>query len=676
MLTDDNQSLAKICTDPNSYVELEIKFDDAERNTFIKAMLLGRLLSKINISSNQESVDKIMNRFGDVYNKLLSEIIYRKIKVNYSYDHKQVIIKLNNEMSSYNRYPINNYIDNMIGDNPSLSNSSNSGFKFVPYLEKNKIIRSLFDDKIYKSHSEKYDKNIQSGELLILDHFIFVKQYLKNISIINKSSYTKIPIPIPENNDDNNKKIFDPLSETKKYVRELLLYNRSIFDRCIADKFHKIMGEKIDTYPKNGLLDIRLKNGNDLSNGQLELFYFITELSRDKNILLIDEPCVHLAPQNKEIFRKEILEKQICNQLIMITHTPIFVSEELGNNIIQFYSDNGITKYNNLEQKIKNNGNIEYNKNLKLIFEHRDALFAKKCLLVEGYHDKRVLEQFLKVIKNNDYFVIDAKGKKSKLWQILDKLNISYKIIYDVDKLYNKKNNKLDNNFDLKQIKDLLSNYNHGCDNDLFLVQYLEQNNIENPDDFKSKYIKFIEDDSKISLDCDLQHYIEKQKYYLEKFNDYKKKRENIKNETYNRTKHNPFSKQNLNKINNIICKNYESLIKSHIVTFDFDIEKMFNLLNNRILIWNKEIKDIEGFGDKIFNDEKHFGETFLDPNECRPGVAYKEKWYEYTDNDIFKNIKKNIKGSTFQILQKFLESDIKPRINIDDCIFKFIWNN
>lgn len=641
MLTDDNRFLANICHDPFSHIELEVEFNDTERNIFIKTMLLRRLLSKINRQTNKNDIDKIMNKYDDVYNKLSTENIYRKIKVDYTYDYKYVIIKLNDEMSSYNNWEPNKYVDDMIGNDINLSNSNNSNFRFVPYLEKNQIITSLFNDETYKSCSYKYDKNVQNGDLLIFDHFIFVRQYLKNISIINKSSYAKIEVPIPEEND-NNIIIFDPLSETKKYIKNILINNRSKFDQDIAGKFYKITGEKIDTYTDNNdLLNIRLENKNDLSDGQLELFYFISELSRDKNILLIDKPCVHLAPQNKEIFRKEILEKQKCNQLIMVTHTPIFVSEELGDNIIQFYLDNGITKYNKLEQKIKNNGNIEHNKNLKLIFEHRDALFAKTCLLVEGYHDKRILEQFLKVIKNNEYFVIDMKGCNSNLWQILDKLNIPYKVIYDVDKIYHKENNLLGDSFmdsNLKKLIYMLLYPSHLCDNDLDFIHFLEKNKLQ----FREEIDKFDERLNKlINQVVDIGK--NSNNHFLDKFYDY----------CYNDL---------LPQIKKLDNKN-------------FDMVSMYELFNNKILIWNKDVKDIEGIGDIIHNDKNYFGQINENNiNECRTG-NYKDKWYDTTINDIIIKINNNMNANALHILSNFCESKNGPIISIEKYISKFFLN-
>ena len=62
-------------------------------------------------------------------------------------------------------------------------------------------------------------------------------------------------------------------------------------------------------------------------------------------------------------------------------------------------------------------------------------LFAKKCLLVEGWHDYRFMTNLLEVIKNYDFRVIMLDGCGSKLWKILDTLDIPYKVLYDVDKL-------------------------------------------------------------------------------------------------------------------------------------------------------------------------------------------------------------------------------------------------
>ena len=65
----------------------------------------------------------------------------------------------------------------------------------------------------------------------------------------------------------------------------------------------------------------------------------------------------------------------------------------------------------------------------KMLFENPDILFANKCLLVEGYTDYIFMRAFLKVFDITDFHIVITRGCGSKLYEIMNKLKIKYKII-------------------------------------------------------------------------------------------------------------------------------------------------------------------------------------------------------------------------------------------------------
>lgn len=271
------------------------------------------------------------------------------------------------------------------------------------------------------------------------------------------------------------------------------------FYQNIKDKFKKITNKdfminrfkKINNNEATFEYDFYIKDiKNGISKnykcslGERELIDFLINFySKDVDILLIDEPCVHLSYQNKDAFRNEILEcKDNNKQIILITHDHRLISETTCENIVLFkMTDNNGTvvksinkifnthksveiqidnnkdqvtesifnediPYNNTNMHsigiydIENQNKIELNEGTKkLMFDHKEIFFAKKCLLVEGYFDYKFMKQFLKVLKLNDYLIIDMRTGSSSLYKILNALDIDFKCIYDLDILNGKK---------------------------------------------------------------------------------------------------------------------------------------------------------------------------------------------------------------------------------------------
>jgi len=196
------------------------------------------------------------------------------------------------------------------------------------------------------------------------------------------------------------------------------------------------------------IIDHENNDEYECSKGESELIDFLTEYYCEKSqIIIIDEPCVHLSSQNKINFREYILNED-CNdrQLIVITHDSELISEKNCDNIIYF-------KYEN--KKTKNTSLIDLNgDDKKLLFESKEILFANKCLLVEGYSDYLFMKIYLSVFNINNYYIIITRGCGNKLWKILNKLDIDYNLMYDADKLFQRHNNPT--RIDVTQTKDII----------------------------------------------------------------------------------------------------------------------------------------------------------------------------------------------------------------------------
>lgn len=109
-----------------------------------------------------------------------------------------------------------------------------------------------------------------------------------------------------------------------------------------------------------------------------------------------------------------------------MTHDIELVDPQMQN-ILHFHMKNDITNYINIHK---------FSSPLKKVIEEsKEILFSKKCLFVEGYADYKVFKCFLEYKKNNDYNVIPMGGCGNQIWYIMNKLNVDYKIIFDMDKL-------------------------------------------------------------------------------------------------------------------------------------------------------------------------------------------------------------------------------------------------
>ncbi len=192
--------------------------------------------------------------------------------------------------------------------------------------------------------------------------------------------------------------------------------------------------------------------------GEYELIKFLSVYLDDRSnnrcnqIIIMDEPCTKLSSQNKRNLHKELFSDN-GKQLIVVTHDIELIDIEVCKNLLYFSLVDNKTKCFYID---KING-----EKTKLLFEHPEILFANKIILVEGYDDYIFVKHFIKVHKIYDYQIVIMGGCGNKIWQIMDELDIKYKIIYDIDKLTGTN--------DIKKIK-----INYDCLN--FIIKRVNRN--------------------------------------------------------------------------------------------------------------------------------------------------------------------------------------------------------
>jgi putative ATP-dependent endonuclease of OLD family len=141
---------------------------------------------------------------------------------------------------------------------------------------------------------------------------------------------------------------------------------------------------------------------NDLSSGQKSIFYLLFTIygfNIENGLLLIDEPELHLhAAMQTKYFKllKEVQEKANI-QIVIATHSGIFIDESSVKNTFRF------SKANRLSKIINPKAIAQQQKDLLKILTYTNSsriFFADKVLLVEGDSD----EYFFRFYLSNYYF--------------------------------------------------------------------------------------------------------------------------------------------------------------------------------------------------------------------------------------------------------------------------------
>jgi predicted ATP-dependent endonuclease of OLD family len=106
-------------------------------------------------------------------------------------------------------------------------------------------------------------------------------------------------------------------------------------------------------------------------------------------VFCLDLPELHFHPHAQRLLLEVLAEQAGTNQILIISHSPLFLDFNRIRNIIVLREKDGITsisqvakKYRNTDPKSKmNRSRLE--RKLEL-YKNKEPFFSKMCLVVEG----------------------------------------------------------------------------------------------------------------------------------------------------------------------------------------------------------------------------------------------------------------------------------------------------
>lgn len=153
------------------------------------------------------------------------------------------------------------------------------------------------------------------------------------------------------------------------------------------------------------------------------------------NLILIDEPEVHLHPSGITYMREELLKIAKNNTVIISSHSQFMVDVDNPSRHFIVTKSKGETYINQVDDKT----NFKEDSVLKSAFGLNlyKELLPEKIILVEGGGDKVLLAHCIKILSTKNNFSIKSAGGASKMpgfASLLSDENLSPYIIFDSDK--------------------------------------------------------------------------------------------------------------------------------------------------------------------------------------------------------------------------------------------------
>lgn len=262
---------------------------------------------------------------------------------------------------------------------------------------------------------------------------------LKNIfQIFGKKTDSEIKITIEKalNNQARRDELQEKLSDRiTKYINKIwkehkikirISINGDICQVLVEDKDKKFsyynMAQRSDGFKQFISLILSISAQNDSDNLK-------------NNIILIDEPEVHLHPSGVKYMRDEILNIGKNNTVIVSTHSQFMIDTLCPERHFIVTKNKSETEINQLSY----NANITDDNVLSSAFGLNifKELIPENIIIVEGGDDKIVISHCLKLLFNGFFFSIKAGGGASKMpgfARLLQEENITSFLLFDADK--------------------------------------------------------------------------------------------------------------------------------------------------------------------------------------------------------------------------------------------------
>jgi len=327
--------------------------------------------------------------------------------------------------------------------------SDNSGFGlfvvnsldcWVSHFFSNKLRDSLITTAIIPAFRNPKDE-------LRLVHYTW---YGKLIKAIWDSGKSEVESEITTKTDEIKllaDKVFEKATLELKELLQKAISHKNVTFKLLSNQKDNVY-KNVSIYVDDGIdRPIDTKGSGIQSAIIISLFTsFCNSFHKSSSMLITEEPELFLHPQARRVISSE-LEKYLGNtlkrQLVVSTHSSDFVKNVPIQNIIiarkNITTNETITSQINYNEKLTKD---EANKIIRFIWsKNTDIFFSDKVLLVEGgeefllpaIFDKLSNENHVLDYNNISIARVDGKGNFLTYIKILDKFNIPWAILGDLD---------------------------------------------------------------------------------------------------------------------------------------------------------------------------------------------------------------------------------------------------
>lgn len=228
-----------------------------------------------------------------------------------------------------------------------------------------------------------------------------------------------------------NYDIYESVSDSFVEIMENVEDIRIQYDTSLRQSKHTIVVEE-KGFEKSF-------KASEISSGTLEVLMLLTRLysaNEDTDLLAIEEPELHLHPgAEKKVF--DIINEIVSDsgpQVILTTHSEVFVNQSHVDNIVSVTRDNE-SKFNSVQ--------MGGNEPLDILgYDNSDLIQSDAVAFVEGRSDKVILEQLSrklgKSLSDNSIEIVVGHGDQiikdaDPITRVLGQLGIQYQFIFDSD---------------------------------------------------------------------------------------------------------------------------------------------------------------------------------------------------------------------------------------------------
>lgn len=488
-----NDNITKLELNRNKDVinaSILLKLSDNEKEKIIKYQFMISLICKINTLNHdyEKDIDKINKLYKDTFDNLKEFMIMSK-EFSSEYDKRGInnYLVTNNEKEKKNFYEIRN-IDFDVGKN---NNNNNLAETFPNLIQK---LNFLNKNEIEEFINKFKEKGFGSG---LIDYFNEEFNKITTLKTVYFASLSE------NSNKINNilKMILCRLQKSPIDSEYKKIINIQENFKLITNKNFRLIecNNDDDDYDDDYKVNYKIIDEGNPSDGERNLIVLLAmmELNDNNKFLLLDEPTNGFNHAMKKGIEKLIFENKLDQQIIMITHDTELITETTAKSLIYFSRKEEISSSTKSTKSTKSTF-IEPNQ-IKRICEHPSILFMKKVLFVEGYNDVKFFKALFKKEKIDDYTLVSLNGATNKLWEITQEFSISYKIIFDYDKIAIKHSDTtIKNNINIddvrQNIKDIVIEDDKSIKN--FLIKM--GNNFLQKDKSKYYYSTKLNEDSTI----------------------------------------------------------------------------------------------------------------------------------------------------------------------------------